>query len=554
MIFFLSTALAQPLDAHLLYFVLVDRFFDQKENVENDPNIQAFDDVKFHGGDFLGIVEKMNHLEAMGVDALWLSPIFNMRHEDFHGHGAYHGYWLHDMETIEPYFGGEEDLKILASEMETRQWNLILDMVYNHVSFDSPWVTQKPTWFHEAKSIENWNDPYERTHYQVHGLPDLAQEKPEVYEYLYTKSLYWQEYANVKGFRLDALRHMENDFLRRLSIDLHSEVEDFWLLGEDFTGSPSEIDHRARLSGLDALFDFPMYYAMTDVFCHQKSIYSIGTTLSSSRSYPTNLQMVTFLDNHDLPRIASICTPKMRDQALFFQFLLRGLPMIAYGTEFGLLGDKEPQNRKPINWEEESILAPLIRDLTQLRKDHPVLATGKIEIIDITSQFLFFAQKTESETAYIAINMDDEEKQINIPNPAVGFQTINQQLVPMSQKNETDSTLLWMLPSREVGVWFSSSKMESKVNLIDVRFEIEAPMDKPLYVIGSAMEIGGWDPNQALALKKEGNIWTAKITIPSDAVISWKTLTKLGDEIIWENGENRILFQEEMVSISLMDN
>ena len=85
-------------------------------------------------------------------------------------------------------------------------------MVYNHVSFDSEWVTQKPTWFHEAKSIENWNDPYERTHYQVHGLPDLAQEKPEVYEYLYTKSLYWQNYANVKGFRLDALRHMENDF------------------------------------------------------------------------------------------------------------------------------------------------------------------------------------------------------------------------------------------------------------------------------------------------------------------------------------------------------
>ena len=391
MIFLLSTALAKPLDAHLLYFVLVDRFFDQKENEKNDPNIQPFDDVKFHGGDFLGIVEKMDHLESMGVDALWLSPIFHMRHEDFHGHGAYHGYWLHDMEAIEPYFGGEEDLKILSSEMESRQWNLILDMVYNHVSFDSEWVTQKPTWFHEAKSIENWNDPYERTHYQVHGLPDLAQEKTEVYEYLYTKSLYWQNYANVKGFRLDALRHMENDFLRRLSIDLHSEVQDFWLLGEDFTGSPSEIDHRARLSGLDALFDFPMYYAMTDVFCHQKSTYSIGTTLSASRDYPKNLQLVTFLDNHDLPRIASICTPKMRDQALFFQFLLRGLPMISYGTEFGLLGDKEPQNRKPIDWEEEPILAPLIRDLTQLRKDHPVLETGEIEIIDIAPQFLFFS-------------------------------------------------------------------------------------------------------------------------------------------------------------------
>ena len=96
----------------------------------------------------------MDHLESMGVDALWLSPIFHMRHEDFHGHGAYHGYWLHDMEAIEPYFGGEEDLKILSSEMESRQWNLILDMVYNHVSFDSEWVTQNQLGFMKPKALK----------------------------------------------------------------------------------------------------------------------------------------------------------------------------------------------------------------------------------------------------------------------------------------------------------------------------------------------------------------------------------------------------------------
>ena len=67
----------------------------------------------------------------------------------------------------------------------------------------------------------------------------------------------------------------------------------------------------------------------------------------------------------------------------------------------------------------------------------------------------------------------------------------------MNPKNETDSSH-WILPSQEVGVWFSSSKKESTVSMIDVHFEIEAPMDKPLYVIGSAMEIGGWDPNQGL--------------------------------------------------------
>ena len=172
-------------------------------------------------------------------------------------------------------------------------------------------------------------------------MPDLAQEIPEVYEYLYTKSLYWQDYAKVKGFRLDALRHMENDFLRRLSVDVHSEIPEFWLLGEDFTGSPMEIDHRARLSGLDALFDFPMYYATTDVFCH-KNQYTNCNDIVCFSDVSKDLANGHFLDNHDLPRISSICSPEIRDQALWFQFLLRGLPMITYGTEFGLQGDKEP--------------------------------------------------------------------------------------------------------------------------------------------------------------------------------------------------------------------
>ena len=541
MIFWLSTAFAKPLDAHLLYFVLVDRFFDYEQPQGSDPNIQPFDDIKFHGGDFLGIVQKMDHLENMGVDSIWLSPIFHMRHEDFHGHGAYHGYWLYDMEAIESYFGGAEDLKVLSREMEKREWNLIFDMVYNHVSFDSPMVTEKPTWFHESKSIENWNDPYERTHYQVHGLPDLAQDIPEVYEYLYTKSLYWQNFANVKGFRLDALRHMENDFLRRLSIDVHSEIPNFWLLGEDFTGSPIEIDHRARLSGLDALFDFPMYYATTDVFCRNASVYHIATTLSASRMYPKTLQMVTFLDNHDLPRISSICSPKMRDQALWFQFLIRGLPMITYGTEFGLEGDKEPQNRRPISWEQKPILAPLIQDMTELRKKHPVLEIGTVEIVDVTKSSVLFMQRTESEIAYIGINMSDEAIEMPIPQNTVGYHIENRRMTSLDTNR---------ISPNEVGVWFSSST-PSTVVMKEVRFEIQGSTDKALFLIGSAKELGGWNPQKALPLVREDDIWVATIRIPSDSVISWKTLSKSGDEIIWEAGENRILFQQEIISFSL---
>ncbi|MEC7984035.1 MAG: alpha-amylase family glycosyl hydrolase, partial [Myxococcota bacterium] len=255
-------SVAKPLDAHFLYFILVDRFYNGQ--TANDTAIDLKDPQAFHGGDLQGIEQKIPYLEKMGVDALWLSPIFHMRKDKFEGHGAFHGYWIQDLDKVEPVFGGEQALNSLSAELKTKDISLIMDMVYNHVSFDSPMVQEKPDWFHEVKPIVDWNDPYELTHHQVHGLPDLDQSKEPVYDYLKSRSLYWKEQANLGGFRIDAIRHMENEFLSRLSLDLKEEN---WLLGEDFQGNPASLIERAQETKLDALFDFPLYYAVTDLFC-----------------------------------------------------------------------------------------------------------------------------------------------------------------------------------------------------------------------------------------------------------------------------------------------
>ena len=112
-----------------------------------------------------------------------------------------------------------------------------MDMVYNHVSFDF-YAEYPQRLVHEDKTIVDWNDPYELTHHQVHGLPDLDQSNEEVYSYLRTRSEEWRDKAKLAGFRIDAIRHMENDFLSRLSTDLHNNNRT-WLLGEDFQGNLS---------------------------------------------------------------------------------------------------------------------------------------------------------------------------------------------------------------------------------------------------------------------------------------------------------------------------
>ena len=132
----LGTLSAKPLDAHLLYFVLVDRF--SNGNPSNDVAIDLNDPQAFHGGDLEGVQNKLPYIQSLGADAIWLSPVFHMRTEKFGGHGAFHGYWVQNLDAIEPAFGGEKALTHLADKSQEKGIHLIMDMVYNHVSFDSP--------------------------------------------------------------------------------------------------------------------------------------------------------------------------------------------------------------------------------------------------------------------------------------------------------------------------------------------------------------------------------------------------------------------------------
>ena len=538
-----SLAVAQPFDANLIYFILVDRFADGVNVPAQKPYLNTADIAAFHGGDLKGITDKVDHLDQMGVDAIWLSPIFEMRHEKFMGHGAIHGYWLHSMDHIEPFFGGEEALSQLSLELEKRNWNLILDMVYNHVSFDSPFLELHPDWFHESKPIEDWNDPYQLTHHTVHGLPDLNQNREVVYRYLYHRSVYWQNKTNASGFRIDAIRHMENEFLSRLSTDLHKDLGSaFWLLGEDFNGSPSALANRVQDTGINSLFDFPLYYAMTDTFCRNKSMHTLAATLWADRDYPSGYQPVRFLDNHDLPRIASLCNEKRFEEALFFLFAVRGIPMLTYGTEFGLTGAEEPANRASINWSDDPKWLPLISDLSELRSKHPILKEGAAQIIHLEEEVLLYGQRLGSSLAIVGINHSDKSFQIPHQSPDVSYHIENKRL-----KNNAPLTL----EPEGISVWIWNQAPIPEPSLQTYTVQVKSSDETPLFLIGSSSVIGGWDPNKAIPFNQTSKEWTLELELPSDAVLLWKTITKDNDTFIWEQGDNHLIWSEPTVAIEL---
>jgi len=161
-----------------IYFVMVDRFLNG--NHANDADADPSDLSAFHGGDLDGLIDRLDWLQSLGIDTVWLSPIFTMRTEQWHGYGAFHGYWTFDLASLEPRFGTEQTVVKLRQALRTRGMKLVLDLVLNHVGPDAPVIAAHPGWFHRRGGVTDWHDATQLETFDVHGLPDLAQENPEV--------------------------------------------------------------------------------------------------------------------------------------------------------------------------------------------------------------------------------------------------------------------------------------------------------------------------------------------------------------------------------------
>ena len=189
-----------------IYFAMVDRFADGDRS--NDAGVDKRDPSAWHGGDVAGILAHLDWLQALGIKTVWLSPVYDCRHAKLNGHGAFHGYWVFDPMRPDPKFGSFAELRRLSDALHARGMRLLLDVVVDHLGYDAPLVSQHPGWFHHEGDITDWNDPEQLVSHDVHGLPDLAQEKPAVYRWLMQRAELWIRKVHPDGFRLDAVKHV----------------------------------------------------------------------------------------------------------------------------------------------------------------------------------------------------------------------------------------------------------------------------------------------------------------------------------------------------------
>lgn len=523
-----------------IYFAMVDRF--RNGDPSNDGDADPSDPQAFHGGDLRGVIEDLDRLASLGFRTVWLSPVWDTRDERIGEWGAFHGYWVEDPGAVDPRFGTEVELVALGEALEQRGMGLVLDFVANHVAPGSALVTEHPQWFHSQGDIEDWGDAEEAISHDVHGLPDLAQENPEVARWLVDHARSWQERLRPEGFRLDAVRHVAPAFWSELNGALTQADPGITLVGELFDGSPRAVADSWRSGGFTSMFDFPLHYALTDVFCGSAPVGKLASTLAQDRVYPDAGALVTFLDNHDLPRIASRCAHDDMAGAFSALLALRGRPSVTWGTELPLDGAAEPANREQFDWQAERRFEKQVALGLRMRADWSALRASDRQVVVLDEGLFAWVQGDETSAALIAVSRDDAARSVELPalgewqDPAMrsairGTLEVPARGVAMATTRGSGTALVeWLRDAR------TAESVQWTVRLVGASIS----KGDSIVLVGASEQLGAWDPAQGVTAVREGRDFVATVTVPAGDVLEYKFVHRHdGGQLVWEQRENR---------------
>ena len=534
-----SWAPSVPAESDAIYFVMVDRH--RNGDPSNDLGVDRADPQAFHGGDLAGVRADLDRIAAMGFRSVWLTPVWETRDATIGVWGAFHGYWTQDPRRVEPRFGTEAELRGLSDDLRGRGMGLILDVVTNHLAPGSPLLSTHPGWVHGQGDIVDWGNAEEALTHDVHGLPDLAQERPEVARFLIDSGRRWVEELHPEGLRLDAVRHVPPAFFAEHNAAMR-EVggADLALIGELFDGGAAAVDAAWRGGRFSGMFDFPLHYALTETLCGDAPLGRLASVLGQDHRYPDAGELVTFLDNHDLPRIASVCAESELTPALVALLSLRGRPVITWGTEAGLAGAQEPENRADFPWSGPRPLEATLTELLAARRAQAALRAPDAEVLWLGERQLILAQRAEGQTALLLINRDPGALRWE-PPPAGWRDAVTGRAAPGP----------WSIAPGEVRAFVASDGAPPAERAqVDLRLDVSgAPLGvgDRLVLVGAGSALGDWSPTDGVVGDAQHRLHA---DVRAGTVLEFKLVVRsAAGPDRWEQRANRYLLVEERAPV-----
>ena len=450
----------------MVYLIMPDRFANGDES--NDSKKELTDKANRsipdgrHGGDLRGIINNLDYLQNLGATAVWLTPV----NEDNEKQHSYHGYAQTDLYKIDGRYGSNEDYRELSQKLNQRGMMLIQDYVTNHWGI-SHWMIQdlpSQDWIHK---FPGGKDGFRRSNYRTttqfdknaaevdkkealngwfdYTMPDMNQSNPLVLNYLTQNAIWWIEYAELGGMRVDTYPYNDKEGMAKWVKAITTEYPNFNVVGEAWMYSSAHISYwqkDSKIAEIDnynsylpSVMDFPLFSELPKAIKEEESwdkgMIKLYNSFTNDFLYPDINNMFVFMENHDTERWNEIMNGDVNDYKLGLSLIstVRGIPQVYYGSEIGMRGDKSKGDAAirqdfPGGWKsdkqsaftnegrtsEQKTFHDFTAKLFNWRKNKEVIHSGKTKHYMPQSNVYVYFRYNENESVMVILNANPEKQ------------------------------------------------------------------------------------------------------------------------------------------------
>lgn len=455
-----------------IYSIMIDRF--NNGDTKNDSPVKHDSlswKANYNGGDFAGITKKIKegYFNSLNINTIWISPVndntdnaFREYPEPHRWYTGYHGYWPISESKTEEKFGTFAELKDLINTAHKHNIKILLDYVSHHIHQEHPFYKEHPDWFGKLElpdgrlNLRLWDEQRLTTWFEPYMPSFDFQKSDEATNAMSENAVWWLQKTGADGFRHDAVKHVPNIFWRTLTRKLKEEIElpqqkHVYQIGETF-GNYALVGSYVNNGQLDAQFNFELYNTAQGVFIDPtRSFKDLDNEITKGLdAFGTLHLMGNIMDSHDKNRYMAYADgaldlsqwsatelgwnnpPQVKKPSSYekaelyyaYMFTIPGLPVIYYGSEFGMTGASDPDNRrmmrfgKDLNDNEKKMLG-VVSGISKLRTDNSALRYGDYYPLHADKKTFAYIRSDFYERILVVLNKSEEAEEITLNIPAV---------------------------------------------------------------------------------------------------------------------------------------
>ena len=447
----------------VIYLIMPDRFANGNPNNDNSKSTKEISNRSLpggrHGGDIEGLIKNLDYIKELGATAVWPTPLCEDNDEGY----SYHGYAQSDVYKIDPRYGTNEEYVKLSTELHRRGMKNIMDYVTNHWGWKHWMYNDLPTynWIHQFPGYSQSN--YRMTTqfdknaskidskqcmdgWFVPSMPDLNQSNPLVLNYLTQNAIWWIEYADLDGFRVDTYSYNDKEGISKWTKAITDEYPHFNIVGEVWMHDQAQMSYwqkdskigaiQSYNSNLPSVMDFTLHDALGTIFNEDRQSWDRGMiqvydNFANDFLYPNPNNLLVFAENHDTGRFNEIYKSdfKKYQMAMTLIATVRGIPQLYYGSEIGMKGDKgkgdaDIRRDFPGGWNgdannaftkegrtaEQQKYFEFSSKLFTWRKSKEVIHSGKMTHYVPDNNVYVYFRYNEKETVMVIINNNSDKQ------------------------------------------------------------------------------------------------------------------------------------------------